>query len=160
MRFDRRRALTAAQQYLNLRNNSICAGNGEIRAGRFTWRYETSPSPLSRHYDVRIEFRQGDRPKVFVDRPDLKSLAGDRLIPHVYEQSPPRLCLYLPRAYEWQPWMRIDQTLAPWATLWLFYFEEWLASNEWKGGGEHPGDSDDDEPVEDYSRANGRRRWS
>jgi hypothetical protein len=25
-----------------------------------------------------------------------------------------------------------------WATLWLFYFEEWLASDDWKGGGMHP----------------------
>ena len=26
----------------------------------------------------------------------------------------------------------------PWAALWLFYFEEWLGSDDWKGGGEHP----------------------
>jgi hypothetical protein len=24
--------------------------------------------------------------------------------------------------------------------LWLFYFEEWLWSDDWKGGGMHPGD--------------------
>jgi hypothetical protein len=30
----------------------------------------------------------------------------------------------------------------PWTALWLFYFEEWLVSNEWKGGGEHPGGVD------------------
>jgi hypothetical protein len=30
----------------------------------------------------------------------------------------------------------------PWAAIWLFYFEEWLASGEWKGGGEHPHLSD------------------
>ena len=35
--------------------------------------------------------------------------------------------------------MRIDQTIVPWTALWLFYFEEWLFSDEWKGGGEHPG---------------------
>ena len=34
--------------------------------------------------------------------------------------------------------MRLDQTIVPWAILWLFYFEEWLSSNEWKGGGMHP----------------------
>jgi hypothetical protein len=34
--------------------------------------------------------------------------------------------------------MRLDQTVVPWAILWLFYFEEWLTSNEWKGGGMHP----------------------
>jgi hypothetical protein len=35
---------------------------------------------------------------------------------------------------------RIDQTIVPWAALWLFYFEEWLSSDQWKGGGEHPGE--------------------
>jgi hypothetical protein len=34
--------------------------------------------------------------------------------------------------------MRIDQTIVPWAILWLFYYEEWLVSDDWKGGGEHP----------------------
>jgi hypothetical protein len=32
----------------------------------------------------------------------------------------------------------LDQTVVPWASLWLFYFEEWLASDVWKGGGIHP----------------------
>jgi hypothetical protein len=140
MRFDRPRPLTASQQYLNLRGNPVCAGKGELRAGRLTWRYRTSPSALSRDYDLRIEFRQGDTPDAFVDGPDLRALADGRRIPHVYKQCPLRLCLYLPKTYEWQPWMRIDQTLVPWAALWLFYFEEWLVSHDWKGGGIHPGD--------------------
>jgi hypothetical protein len=59
-------------------------------------------------------------------------------LPHVYQQKPTWLCLYLPRAREWSGWMRIDQTVVPWAALWLFYFEEWLDSDDWKGGGEHP----------------------
>lgn len=36
--------------------------------------------------------------------------------------------------------MRIDQTMVPWSILWLFYFEEWLVSNDWKGGGVHSGE--------------------
>ena len=34
--------------------------------------------------------------------------------------------------------MRIDQTFVPWATTWLYYFEDWLISDEWKGSGKHP----------------------
>ena len=30
---------------------------------------------------------------------------------------PPRLCLYLPRIFEWQSWMRLDQTIVPWTAL-------------------------------------------
>jgi hypothetical protein len=77
-------------------------------------------------------------PEVFVETPDLPALAKSRKLPHVYQQDPPRLCLFLPGTSEFQPWMRIDQTIVPWASLWLFYFEEWLASDEWKGGGVHP----------------------
>jgi hypothetical protein len=77
-----------------------------------------------------------------VDRPDLVELSGGRRLPHVYAQKPPRLCLYFPSSGEWAAEMRIDQTIVPWTILWLFYFEEWLDSNEWKGGGVHPKESD------------------
>jgi hypothetical protein len=141
------RALSAAEQYWHLRRNPLCKGAGQLLVGRLVWRYQTSPSPLSRLYSVRIEYRQGSSPRVFADEPDLVALAGDRRLPHVYEQCPPRLCLYLPDCGEWCPWMRIDATIVQWVSLWLFYFEEWLVSNEWKGGGLHP----------DVSRRHARR---
>jgi hypothetical protein len=134
----RRRALTTSQQFLNLQANPLSAGRGRLHAGSLLWWCDVTPSLLSRCYRLRIEFRQDETPEVFVERPDLKLLADGRRLPHVYQQSPPRLCLYLPRTYEWEPWMRLDRTIVPWAVLWLFYFEGWLASDEWKGGGEHP----------------------
>jgi hypothetical protein len=124
MLIGRRKPLTSAQQFVNLRGNPVCRGEGVLRAGQFTWCCSAMPSPLSRDYVIRIEFRQGGRPQIFVDGPDL----------HL---------LYRPKTYEWQSWMRLDQTVVPWATLWLFYFEEWLVSDEWKGGGMHP-ECDDD----------------
>ena len=134
--------LSAAEQYMHLRVSRLCAGEGDLRAGRFVWRYQTSPSPVSRLYSVRIEYRQGNSPRAFVDDPDLAGLTNGRRLQHVYEQRPARLCLYFPNCGQWCPWMRIDTTIVPWITLWLFYFEEWLVSNEWKGGGLHPGASD------------------
>ena len=105
----------------------------------FTWRYGAKPTLMSRSYSMRIKFRTGKQPEVYVDQPDLVSLADGRKIPHVYSQSPTWLCLHRPVKGEWRPDMLIDRSIVPWATLWLFYFEEWLASNEWKGGGEHFG---------------------
>lgn len=75
--------------------------------------------------------------------PDLTELAGERDIPHVYH-DPLRLCLYLPGAGEWESHMRIDRTFVPWTSTWLFYFEEWLASDDWKGGGIHPQPGDNE----------------
>jgi hypothetical protein len=140
MRLGRPKALTMAQQYVNLRGNPLSAGDGTLRAGGFTWIYATSPSPLSRDYMIRIEMPCGLSPRIFVDDPDIEVLAGGRDLPHVY-RNPTRLCLYLPGTREWQPWMRLDQTIVPWTSLWLFYFEEWLDSGEWKGGGMHPADA-------------------
>lgn len=147
MLIGRRKPLTAAQQFINLRSNPVSQGAGRLRGGAITWRYSASPSPLSRVYNIRIDFKQGGVPRIFVEAPDLHVLAGGRRIPHLYQQTPPRLCLYLPRTFEWQSWMRLDQTIVPWTALWLFYFEEWLVSDDWKGGGTHPGDIDNEEAA-------------
>lgn len=140
MRFGRPKALTMAQQYVNLRGNPLSAGRGLLRADSLTWFYETSPSPLSREYCIRIEMAPGLPPRIFVDDPDIDMLACGRDLPHIY-RNPTRLCLYLPGTQEWQAWMRLDQTVVPWTSLWLFYFENWLESGDWKGGGVHPADA-------------------
>lgn len=87
-----------------------------------------------------MEYCQRKSPQIFIDTPDLHKLADGRALPHVYSDKPPKLCLYLPGAFEWSRQHRIDQTIVPWTALWLFYFEEWLWSDDWKGGGMHPGD--------------------
>lgn len=138
MRFDLPRPLTPSQQYIALRSNPICEGHGKLRGNILTWNFLVTPTPLSRLYHARIEYRQGKAPAVYIDQPDLTILAEGRKLPHVYEQLPTRLCLYLPNSGEWGNWMRLDQTIVPWTALWLFYFEAWLLSDEWSGGGLHP----------------------
>ncbi len=144
------RPLTAAQQLLSLQLSRICAGKGVLRLGRLVWEFETQPTPLSRVYRLRVLYQQDGVPKVLVVDPDLAELAEGRKLPHVYEQRPAQLCLYLPRAREWDRSMQISETILPWSILWLFYFEEWLASDEWKGGGMHP------ERSQERRRASGR----
>jgi hypothetical protein len=138
MRLGQPKPLTIAQQYLNLQLNPICAGGGALRGNMLRWEFVIAPTPLSRHYSARIEYRQGTSPQTFIDEPDLTLLSEGERLPHVYAQKPTRLCLYLPGTYEWGPWMRLDQTIVPWTALWLFYFEEWLIDGTWTGGGKHP----------------------
>jgi hypothetical protein len=92
---------------------------------------------------MRITFQRGETPNVFVMDPELSALAGGRPLPHVY-RDPLRLCLTLPGTREWTGTMRIDQTFVPWATTWLYYFEDWLITDEWKGGGKHPDPTDNE----------------
>lgn len=133
----RPRRLTLAQQHFNLRANPITQGDGGIAGGALRWLFQASPSPISRVYDLRLEYPQNGVPVIFVDQPDLTPLANGARIPHVYSQSPTELCLYYPKAYEWQSSMLLDRTIVPWAVLWLWYFEDWLATGEWRGGGVH-----------------------
>jgi len=138
-------ALTLPQQHLFLNKNPIVQGEGGITRGVLRWRVEVRPTPLSRSYVVRIEYKLGDSPDVFVEDPDIQLLAQDREIPHVY-RNPLRLCLYRPGLGQWQASDRIDQTIVPWIFIWLYYFEDWLAFGDWKGGGMHPGDGTDIAP--------------
>lgn len=130
--------LTAAQQYLHLRSNQVYGGHGSLRTGRLTWTYDDRPTALSRVYRLRLTYAEAGGVQVFIDDPDLSLLADGRRLPHVYAQRPARLCLFLPGTGEWNATQRIDQSIMPWATLWLFYYEDWLLTDDWKGGGEHP----------------------
>lgn len=98
------------------------------------------PHPLSRTYGLRIRFKKACVPKIFVLNPDINILAKGRKLPHVYSVEPVRLCLYFPDDREWTPDKSIAETIVPWAYLWLVYFEHWLATDEWQGGGIHPED--------------------
>lgn len=130
--------LTAVQQLVNLKSNPISEGVGSVRLGKLTWQFTAQPDPLSRVYSALIQYQQGGVPKVYIREPDLGALADGRKLPHVYQQNPLQLCLYLPGTGEWSPSKRISETIVPWTFLWLWYFEEWLASGVWKGGGMHP----------------------
>ncbi|MDM7070069.1 hypothetical protein QUG48_23305, partial [Enterobacter hormaechei] len=101
----------------------------------------------------RLEYAPPSAPRCFVVSPDLKKLSDGKKIPHTYaslaSSKITQLCLYLPRERhpdkhaEWVPQYQLSETILPWASLWLFYFEQWLHSGIWEGGGAHPNDDDD-----------------
>jgi len=140
----RKRDLTLPQQYLFLSNSGLAPGTGTLTAHKLVWRYQALPSPLGRYYTVRIEYGSGALPSVIVEEPNIKILAGRRDLPHVYH-NPLQLCLYMPGTDQWHASKRIDETIVPWTCTWLYYFEEWLVSDEWKGEGKHPMKSDNPE---------------
>lgn len=130
--------ISVVKQYYALASSPICQGRGTLEKGHLVWEFLANPSPLSREYRLRILYKQGRTPSVYVDDPDLTELAQGENIPHVYQQKPTRLCLYLPGTGQWSAGKWIFQTIVPWTLLWLYYFEDWLATGEWKGGGKHP----------------------
>lgn len=146
-RYFRPRGLSPAAQFLALRSSSLCRGTGALGQRGLVWDCLIRPTPLSREYAVHIAFREGRNPKVWVCAPNLLELSNGRTIPHTYRREEKgghrtvdgtQLCLYLPAADEWTPRKLIAATIIPWIYLWLFYFEDWLFSGEWTGGGVHP----------------------
>jgi hypothetical protein len=114
----------------------------EIRAGLLVCRGIIRPTPLNSPYRVRIEYRTGEPPLAWVEEPRLRRLNPDEPIPHTYAGDGPgeddRPCLYLPGSGEWSSDKKLALTVVPWLSLWLFYYESWLATGEWQGGGVHP----------------------
>lgn len=129
--------LTTAQQLVHLRNSKAFDGEGELKRDKLTWHFTAQPTPISRCYQIEIVLERFDTPDVFVREPDISILASGRDIPHVYH-DPLKLCLFHPKKNQWHNGLRLDETIIPWTTLWLYYFEEWLVTDKWKGGGIHP----------------------
>ena len=94
------------------------------------------PSLLSIEYKVKIEYTIGQLPKSYVLSPELQSYDENVKIPHIYEDiNGPRPCLFLPSNKEWAGNKLISDTIIPWLSLWLFYYEIWLYTGVWNGGG-------------------------
>ena len=106
-----------------------------VTAGVLTCRGDLRPLPISREYHVRIDCRAGENPKVWVaGLPAPDEEPPENRIPHRYSDG--SVCLFYGR--EWTPDRSIAQTIVPWLLEWLMYYEGWLATGEWQGGGIHP----------------------
>jgi hypothetical protein len=86
---------------------------------------------MSRRYTLRIAYRAGGVPDVFVLTPELTLHPEADVLPHTYPGD--RLCLHLPG--RWSPHMYIAHATVPWTSEWLFYYELWLITGQWNGGG-------------------------
>jgi hypothetical protein len=117
--------------------------NCRVKRGRLVCRGFVQPTSLHNIYRVRIVYRVGDPPEVWVEEPKLRRRHPDERIPHTYSDDRP--CLYLPGSGEWSPDKKLALTIVPWLSLWLFYYESWLVTGAWQGGGVHPPEVSRDE---------------
>jgi hypothetical protein len=103
-----------------------------------TWFGEFTPSALSDTYKLKITYKLGQAPKAYIVSPKPLQLAeGAKRLPHTYNYSngKQQLCLYLPGTGEWRPSMVIAQTIVHWAVQWMYYYEIWVTTGRWMGGG-------------------------
>lgn len=98
------------------------------------WTGTLQPSPLSNAYTVEISYTEPSRPKVKVLDPELELHPGSQRLPHFYPDG--TLCLHL--AHEWRRHLVIAETIVPWTSTWLYFYEAWAATGYWSGEGTHP----------------------
>ncbi|WP_418513171.1 hypothetical protein [Corallibacter sp.] len=108
------------------------------------------PTPLSEKYDVKIEYIKNCIVKVYVVNRVLKIAENRKKLPHVYSTERQQLCLFSPSKKEWDSKMYISDTIIPWASEWLYYYELWIPKGKWYGGGhnEYP-DEENSNTIKD-----------
>ncbi len=117
-----------------------------------TWKHSITPSPLSNSYQIKLLYRIGDHPNVFVTSPTLLLYPGETKLKHVYDTSKQWLCLYYRKGREWNGGMYIADTVIPWISEWLLHYECWLATGTWHGGGIHHGTELEKDHTTGYER--------
>lgn len=114
--------------------NSIC----EIQKNQLVWSGIIKPTPLSKEYKVLLFYQLRKTPKVWIVGDELEKLDSPEF-PHKFEikenDKMVRICLY--RYSEFNSQKMLANTIIPWTVEWLYFYEMWLATGEWLGGGEH-----------------------
>lgn len=149
-RYPKVKKITLAQQMVALQA-TYPDGKCEIeKHKRLVWSGKVRPTSISQEYQVIMTWEPGSAPRVWVFGEKLQKL-DDPNLPHIYyvdkEKHMIRLCLY--RYQEFNSSKLLSRTIIPWTVEWLYFYEIWLATGEWCGGGEHPqlGERKDDNPA-------------
>jgi len=78
-------------------------------------------------YDVRIEFRAGCFPQVYILNPEIKPNADI----HIYNEG--SLCLFYPGDLKWKDTTSIAENTIPWIFEWILFYELYLLTGVWEG---------------------------
>lgn len=125
---------TPAQQFGLLK--SKYGGNGKMTHNGFEWLCDFTPTAISDTYTLKIVYQLRFYPKIYIVNPKpLKMAEGAIVLPHTYDTKRQRLCLFMPGYKEWTSAMSIADTIVHWAVLWMFFYETWVSTGKWMGGG-------------------------
>lgn len=133
-RFKGRKGIPALTQLETIKEAFPEAKITKIQRGHYEVIVPLNPKNISRTYDVKIAFTEFGA-KIYVVNEVLKVAEQRKKLPHVYDHKAQQLCLYSISNKEWSSRQLIVKTIIPWASEWLFYYELWLISGDWLGGG-------------------------
>ena len=131
----RRVQLTPAQQIGRMRSKFPGLAVA-FKRGRVVWTGDWWPHPLSDTYRIQVSYIVGRRPRIAVLSPRLELAEGKIRLPHVYSDGQMDICVHQPE--EWTSGNFIADTIMPWISQWLRFYEVWQQTGSWEGEGTHP----------------------
>lgn len=135
MVYHKRKKLNTAEQMIGIKAK-FPRFDVRIKDGVLFAYGSIQPTERSISYDIKIRYTVKNQAEVFVLKPELIRNDKGEKIPHMYMQK--KLCLHMPNYRQFTNADYISDTIIPWTSLWLYHYETWHISGEWKGGGEHP----------------------
>jgi hypothetical protein len=106
------------------------------RGNSISWEGDWHPALLSDVYRIRVTYVSPSRPIISVVTPKLKLAEGAKKLPHVHKGGQADICVHQPS--EWNANMIIADTIMPWISQWLYFYEVWAQTGHWEGKGTHP----------------------
>lgn len=85
-------------------------------------------TPRRTPYTVRVWYEIPYSPEVHVLDPQIRNDA-----PHLYHSKYNALCLHYPKDYDWTSEKYISDTIVPWTSEWLWFYENWCITGKWFG---------------------------
>jgi hypothetical protein len=107
----------------------------KMRRNIATWTGEWCPSIISEIYQIKITYEFLCRPRIAILQPSLERAEGQTKLPHVYNGQDD-ICVHRPE--EWNSRLFIADTIMPWISQWLYFYEVWAQTGAWMGKGTHP----------------------
>jgi hypothetical protein len=109
----------------------------ESRRGEITWIGPWQPEVLCNTYLVKVRYKLNlPRPQISILTPRLQLAKGKTRLPHVYKGGQDDICVHTRE--DWNPSLLIADTIMPWISEWLFFYEAWLQTGYWEGKGTNP----------------------
>lgn len=78
-------------------------------------------------YSIRIEFRAGSFPQVYVLEPNIEPISNI----HIYKEG--SLCLFYPGDLKWKNTTSIAEHTIPWIYEWIIFYELYQRTGVWEG---------------------------
>ena len=100
----------------------------QIRGRKLACRGIITPSDGCDSYKIKIEYKEGGVPKVFITAPYIEPDSKY----HIFEKGG-NLCLFDDRESPWDAKMLIHETIIPWTAEWLVFYEIWKITGKWLG---------------------------